>query len=96
MKVYIKTQFGSHQSGPTGMTHRYQVKLSKFNTHFLGVKIMTANRNYLIRKILGWPKGAPFFERLINWSRMVGGYSQLRLAWILEGNRIFSCEYFIN
>ena len=52
----------------------------------LGIKNDSANRNYLVTRILGWPKGAPIFERLFNWNRMIDGYSQLRLVRILKGN----------
>jgi len=51
-----------------------------------GIKNDSANRNYLVTRILGWPKGAPIFERLFNWNRMIDGYSQLRQVRILKGN----------
>ena len=54
-------RFGSHQSGPTEMIVDIKSNYRNFNTRFLGVKNNDfANSNYLITRILGWPKGVTF------------------------------------
>ena len=63
-----------------------------FNT---GSKNDSANRNYLVTRILGWPKGAPILKDYLigigwlmgihNWGKY--GYSKV--------THLLSCEYFI-